>query len=176
VSGAVFWVGGGLLLTVLGLKAETSGDPNEMSRSRAAWVGEKLFAPEAPQPDPRDLDDARPDGAALHQTHAATLPSRDNRIRSRGHPDGKETEVATTRADLIDALAERIGTSPLTPSEIEACLALASVAAHGTGDRTAAPLASFLAGIAAARSDDRGATLDDVRRQVAELAPVREAD
>jgi hypothetical protein len=47
VSGAVFWVGGGLLLTVLGLKAETSDDPNEIvTLARwAAWVGEKLFAP-----------------------------------------------------------------------------------------------------------------------------------
>jgi uncharacterized membrane protein len=44
---AVFWVGGGLLLTVLGLKAETSSDPNEIvTLARwAAWVGERLFAP-----------------------------------------------------------------------------------------------------------------------------------
>lgn len=47
VSVAFFWVGGGLLLTVLGLKAETSSDPNEIvTLARwAAWVGEKLFAP-----------------------------------------------------------------------------------------------------------------------------------
>jgi uncharacterized membrane protein len=47
VSVAVFWVGGGLLLTILGLKAETSDDPNEVvTLARwAAWVGEKLFAP-----------------------------------------------------------------------------------------------------------------------------------
>jgi hypothetical protein len=47
VSVAVFWVGGGLLLTVLGLKAEISDDPNEVvTLARwAAWVGEKLFAP-----------------------------------------------------------------------------------------------------------------------------------
>ena len=30
VAVAVFWVGGGILLTVLGLKAERSDDPNEM--------------------------------------------------------------------------------------------------------------------------------------------------
>jgi uncharacterized membrane protein len=44
---AVFWVGGGLVLTVLGLKAETSTDPNEVvTLARwAAWVGERLFAP-----------------------------------------------------------------------------------------------------------------------------------
>ena len=50
-------------------------------------------------------------------------------------------------------------------------LALAGVAAHGTGDRTAAPLASFLAGLAAAKADDRAASLDDVRRHVGKLAP-----
>jgi hypothetical protein len=45
------------------------------------------------------------------------------------------------------------------------------VAAHGTGDRTAAPLASFLAGMKAAGVPDRVAVLDDVRRRAAELAP-----
>src|SRR5579885_2678996 len=47
VSVAVFWVGGGILLTVLGLKAETSDDPNEIvTLARwAAWVGERIFAP-----------------------------------------------------------------------------------------------------------------------------------
>jgi uncharacterized membrane protein len=47
VGVAVFWVGGGLLLTVLGLKAETSDDPNEIvTLARwAASVGEKIFAP-----------------------------------------------------------------------------------------------------------------------------------
>ena len=47
VSVAVFWVGGGLLLTLLGLKAETSDDPNEIALLArwASWVGERLFAP-----------------------------------------------------------------------------------------------------------------------------------
>jgi hypothetical protein len=47
VSVAVFWVGGGILLTVLGLKAERSDDPNEivLLARWAAWVGEKIFAP-----------------------------------------------------------------------------------------------------------------------------------
>jgi uncharacterized membrane protein len=47
VAFAVFWVGGGLLLTVLGLKAETSDDPNEvvMLARWAAFVGERMFAP-----------------------------------------------------------------------------------------------------------------------------------
>ena len=44
---AVFWVGGGMLLTILGLKAERADDPNEVvTLARwAAWVGERLFAP-----------------------------------------------------------------------------------------------------------------------------------
>lgn len=47
VSVAVFWVGGGLVLTVLGLKAEASDDPEEIATLArwAGWVGEKLFAP-----------------------------------------------------------------------------------------------------------------------------------
>lgn len=82
--------------------------------------------------------------------------------------------MAATRADLIDALADQIGAPPLTDGEIEACLALAAVAAHGTGDRTTAPLASFLAGIAAAGSEDRAGALEDIRRRAAELAPAPE--
>ena len=47
VAVAVFWVGGGMLLTILGLRAERSDDPNEVvTLARwAAWVGERLFAP-----------------------------------------------------------------------------------------------------------------------------------
>lgn len=44
---AVFWVGGGLLLTALGLRAQRTDDPEEMATvaRQASWVGEKLFAP-----------------------------------------------------------------------------------------------------------------------------------
>lgn len=47
VSVAVFWVGGGLVLTALALWAETKQDPEEMATlaRQAAFVGEKLFAP-----------------------------------------------------------------------------------------------------------------------------------
>ena len=47
VTLAVFWVGGGLMLTVLGLRAERSSDPMEMATlaRQAAFAGEKLFAP-----------------------------------------------------------------------------------------------------------------------------------
>jgi hypothetical protein len=79
--------------------------------------------------------------------------------------------MGDARANLIDALAQHIGVAPLTPVEIESVLALAAVAAHGTGDRTTAPLASFLAGLSAAKAEDRVASLDEVRRRAAELAP-----
>lgn len=44
---AVFWVGGGVTLTALGLRAERMDDPREMATlaRQAAFVGEKLFAP-----------------------------------------------------------------------------------------------------------------------------------
>jgi uncharacterized membrane protein len=44
---AVFWVGGGLTLTALGLKAERSTDPTEMATlaRQAAFTGERFFAP-----------------------------------------------------------------------------------------------------------------------------------
>ena len=79
------------------------------------------------------------------------------------------------RTDLIDALAQDIGEAPLTTAEIESLLSLAGAAAHGTGDRTTAPLASFLAGVAAAASQDRAASIAETRRRVAELAPPAES-
>jgi uncharacterized membrane protein len=44
---AVFWVGGGLTLTILGLRAERSTDATEMATlaRQAAFTGEKFFAP-----------------------------------------------------------------------------------------------------------------------------------
>jgi len=47
VSAAVFWVGGGLLLTALAIRAQRSDNPEELATvaRQAAWVGEKLFAP-----------------------------------------------------------------------------------------------------------------------------------
>jgi len=79
--------------------------------------------------------------------------------------------MGNARTELLAALAEGIEVPPLTSSEIESLLSLAAVAAHGTGDRTAAPLASFLAGLAACRSSDRAASVEETRRRVAELAP-----
>ena len=47
VSFAVFWVGGGLLLTGLALRAERSDNPEDLATiaRQASFVGEKLFAP-----------------------------------------------------------------------------------------------------------------------------------
>jgi uncharacterized membrane protein len=47
VTGAILWVGGGLTLTILALRAERSSDPAEMATiaRQAAFVGERVFAP-----------------------------------------------------------------------------------------------------------------------------------
>lgn len=47
VTGAVLWVGGGLTLTILALRAERSAEPAEMAMiaRQAAFVGERVFAP-----------------------------------------------------------------------------------------------------------------------------------
>ncbi len=47
VGVAVFWVGGGLLLTVLAMRAERADDPEEIAAiaRQATFAGEKLFAP-----------------------------------------------------------------------------------------------------------------------------------
>ncbi len=47
VSVAVFWVGGGLLLTVLALRAERADGAEELATvaRQAAFVGERFFAP-----------------------------------------------------------------------------------------------------------------------------------
>jgi uncharacterized membrane protein len=47
VSLAVFWVGGGLLLTLLAARAERAKNPEELATiaRQAAFAGEKLFAP-----------------------------------------------------------------------------------------------------------------------------------
>jgi hypothetical protein len=59
----------------------------------------------------------------------------------------------------------------LDEREIEAVLELAGAAAHGTGDRTAAPLTCFLAGLAAAAPAARNKILERVRTHVVAVAP-----
>lgn len=82
--------------------------------------------------------------------------------------------MAIARDDLLDHVAAQIGTQPLTATQIDTLLDIARVAAHGTGDRTSAPLVTFLAGIAAARGDDRAVTIAEVQRDVAEIAPIED--
>jgi len=80
--------------------------------------------------------------------------------------------VGHTRDELVETLARHVGTSPLDAAEVDSVLALAAAVAHGTGDRTSAPLASFLAGIAAAAAPDRAASLDEIRRYAAEFLSI----
>jgi hypothetical protein len=79
--------------------------------------------------------------------------------------------MPTTRADLIARLAEQAALPPLTDAEIDGVLSLAGSAAHGTGDRTSAPIACFLAGLAAAGFDSRDACLAAFRERTAAIAP-----
>jgi hypothetical protein len=57
------------------------------------------------------------------------------------------------RDQWVEAYAELLGTAPLTPAEIDDLLALAGLAAHGS-ERTAAPLACYLAGRSGKRIED----------------------
>jgi len=84
--------------------------------------------------------------------------------------------MAEARSALVEALAAEIGAAPLTETEIDSVLELASVAAHGSGDRTSAPLATFLAGIAVAGGGgDRAAVVDGLRERAARLTESPEA-
>jgi hypothetical protein len=60
--------------------------------------------------------------------------------------------------DAQGRVAELVGDEPadysLSDEQVELLLALAGVAAHASGDRTNAPLATFLAGVAVGRHDD----------------------
>ncbi len=59
------------------------------------------------------------------------------------------------RADL----AARVGDDPaaygLTPADVDALLELARAAAHGSGERQNAPLATYLVGLAHGRHPER---------------------
>jgi hypothetical protein len=65
--------------------------------------------------------------------------------------------MVDARSKLIEAVAHELDVAPLDEGEVEGVLDLAGAAARRTGDRTAAPLCCFLAGLAA--SADRGKTL-----------------
>jgi hypothetical protein len=61
---------------------------------------------------------------------------------------GAQERVAT-------AVSDDPGVYTLSDEDAEQLLALAGVAAHTSGDRTNAPLATFLAGVALGRHGDR---------------------
>jgi len=74
--------------------------------------------------------------------------------------------MTEARSKLIEAVAKKLDVAPLTEEEVDSVLTLAGDAAHGTGDRTAAPLCCFLAGMAAGA--DRMEALERVRVNVKE--------
>lgn len=65
-------------------------------------------------------------------------------------------EQARQRLEGLDTT----GDLTLTPADVELLLELARAAAHESGERTNAPLVSYLVGLAHGRRP--GATLDDV--------------
>jgi len=75
--------------------------------------------------------------------------------------------MVDARSELVEAVANELDVAPLQEEEVDAVLELAGAAAHGTGDRTAAPLCCFLAGLAAGAAD-RGEMLERVRTYVKE--------
>ena len=58
-----------------------------------------------------------------------------------------------TRDEWIEAFARELGVEPPTLEEAEKLLALAGTAAHSS-ERTAAPLACWIAGVAGASIED----------------------
>lgn len=68
-----------------------------------------------------------------------------------------------TRDEWIEAFAADLGLSPPMASQIEAILELAAVAAHAT-ERTAAPVAAWLAGVS-------GRPLEEVCAAADRIAP-----
>ena len=81
--------------------------------------------------------------------------------------------MVDSRSELIAAVAGELRVAPLDDAEVDAVLDLAGAAAHGTGDRTAAPLCCFLAGLAASEAD-RAQMLERVRTHIAAVTADRE--
>lgn len=68
--------------------------------------------------------------------------------------------LETSRKSLAAAVGAEASEYELGPGEIERLLELARLAAHESGDRTNAPLVSYLVGLAHGRNPER--TLDDL--------------
>lgn len=60
----------------------------------------------------------------------------------------------------LESRVEEAGDLALSPADVELLLEFARAAAHESGDRTNAPIACYLAGLAQGRSPDR--TLDEI--------------
>lgn len=67
-----------------------------------------------------------------------------------------------TRDEWIEAFARELGVEPPTPEQAEKLLALAGTAAHST-ERTAAPLACWVAGRADASIEEFLAAADRIK-------------
>ena len=68
--------------------------------------------------------------------------------------------LESSRKSLAEAVGAAAKEYELGPGEIERLLELARVAAHDSGDRTNAPLVSYLVGLAHGRNPDR--SLDEL--------------
>jgi len=68
------------------------------------------------------------------------------------------------RGRLADATAAELSEYDLSPAAVERLLELARVAAHESGERTNAPLISYLVGLAHGRHGDR--SLDELTAAV----------
>jgi hypothetical protein len=64
--------------------------------------------------------------------------------------------LAAARDRLADAVDDDVAGYDLSDDDVRVLLDLARVAAHGSGDRTNAPLACFLAGLALGRHPGSG--------------------
>ena len=68
--------------------------------------------------------------------------------------------LQSSRRRLSDALGETPSEYDLSPAAVERLLELARIAAHESGDRTNAPLISYVVGLAQGRNPER--SLDEL--------------
>jgi hypothetical protein len=75
-------------------------------------------------------------------------------------------EPETSAEEFIEAFAAQIGTDPPDPKRFGAILKLAATAAHGS-ERTAAPVACYLAGLTGRPLDE----LDEIAQRIGAAEP-----
>jgi hypothetical protein len=66
--------------------------------------------------------------------------------------------LENARADLANAVGDRPSAYELPDDDVHALLELARVAAHDSGERTNAPLTTYLLGLARGRHPEQGVT------------------